>query len=1177
MSHRRPRSIRLLLGSLLGVIALMAAVGTTQALALAPHWKIVARSAPSYLQPGVDGEITLLVVNLGDAPVTATPLDPIVITDHLPAADHLPAGVEAIAAMKGQADVGTEKEPINPPLECEPLPEPRSELRCKFTHAVPSFISLELKIPVRATRTISPGEKESNEVTVEGANAPSQTTSDPLSTSPDATPFGVESYELSAEDEDGSPDQRAGSHPFQLTTTLDLNQVYKLGAYNKTQLYPGSPALIKNVDTTLPPGLIGNATAAIPRCSAVDFETDIIGGSDLCPANTAIGVALVTFKEPDYLFSTVAVPVFNLEPAKGEPARLGFEFHTVPVTLNTSVKTGKGYAVEVKASYSSEVAEVLGTIVTIWGVPGESAHREARGWSCLGEGHWEEGENPQPCPISESSTSSPVYLTLPTTCSKEDMNTTMAVQSWEPGAAEVPDVGTSSPSQLQGCEQLPFAPSLSVTSDRQETSTPSGLNVGVTVPQGTTTADGGLAEADIKETTMILPEGLQVNPGSADGLATCGVAETGFAGQNGDSGATLGGELAAQEFEPGAVKEAQTPGEANACEKGSKIGEVAIDSPLLERPLNGSLYLGQQDTDPFTSPLVIYLIAEDPESGVRVKVAGEVRISQNGRLTTVFKGTPPLPFEKLEVHLLDGPRASQSTPAYCRPAETTASFVPSSGEEEAHAASSFTPTSGPNGTACPSGPLPFTPSQQAGVTNTQAGAFSPFTLTIERPDGDQALKTITTQLPQGAAALIASVTPCPEPQAADGTCGPESEIGESTASSGLGSDPYTLPGAVYLTGPYDGAPFGLSSVTNAEHVGPFDVGRVVVRSSININENTAAATIDTDASQFFAKSGEVESFGGLPEILKGAPAQIKQLHVIINRPGFEFNPTNCSPMQITGTLTGSEGSTQSVSSPFQVTNCSSLPFAPKLTATVAGKGSKANGTTFDVKVESPGLGQANIHKVDLTIPAVLPSRLTTIQKACLAAVFEANPAACDEGAMIGEGIVHTPVFKNPLRGPAYLVSHGNAAFPDVEFVLQGEGIKLVLDGKTYIHDGITYSKFETAPDAPFTKFESNFPAGPHSALTAHVPEDEYFSLCKTKVTMPTEITGQNGAFISQTTKVAVVGCGGVASYKVTRAQELAKALKACKKYKKKSKRVACEKAAHKKYGSKAKKTSKKKK
>jgi hypothetical protein len=303
--------------------------------------------------------------------------------------------------------------------------------------------------------------------------------------------------------------------------------------------------------------------------------------------------------------------------------------------------------------------------------------------------------------------------------------------------------------------------------------------------------------------------------------------------------------------------------------------------------------------------------------------------------------------------------------------------------------------------------------------------------------------------------------------------------------------------------------------------------------------------------------------------------------VTVDRPGFEFNPTNCTPMTVSGTLGAYEGSTAPVSSSYAATNCASLPFKPKLTASAGGHGSKVGGTGFDVTLTSAGLGQAGIAKVFLTIPKILPSRLTTIQKACVDKVFEANPAACDEGSLIGKATIHTPVFKNPLTGPAYLVSHGNAAFPDVEFVLQGEGVTIILDGKTDIKKGVTYSRFESSPDAPFTSFETSLPAGPHSALTINTEEGKNYDICAKKVTMPTVLTGQNGAVVTQTTSVAISGCGAVKGFKVSRAQQLTKALKACRKQFKhnKGKRAACEAKAKKKFGTKkkAKKRAKKKK
>jgi hypothetical protein len=1150
---RRLSSTRVFLLGLLIAGALSAAGGAgTAAAAEAPHWGLITRLAPTHLAPGGQGEVVGVLVNLGDAPVLATQANPVTITAALP------AGLKATGPLVGYATRGDNEEshPEDALKECTSAPV----LSCKYVGRLDPFIAIEVHVRVEAEGV--PGE-QTTELKVEGANAPAKSVARPVEIDSSATTFGVERFELTPEEEDGSLASQAGSHPFQLTTTIELNQTmakdpdyFKIeeAETHKTLTYPSAPALLRNLNTTLPTGLVADArSSVVPQCSAVAFATLRLGNSNTCPANTAIGAAAVTFKEEAHFRQyTSTVPVFNLVPEKGEPARFGFVFEKVPVILDTSLKTGAGYAVEVKVQNSSQAAELLSSVVTIWGVPGDPRHGNARGWECLGNGYYVEGLEPRPKCAPGTPNLSP-YLILPATSCTQHLEGSVSAQSWTESSFS-PEVGLSDPLTQQGCERLPFEPTISAQPDQKEASTPTGLNVEVKVPQTTTLATTGLAEADIASTTVQLPEEMMSNAGAADGLIPCGVAGAGFESSSGgaaldsDTGEALAAETQAQLFTSAAV----------ACPDAAKVGTVNIKTPLLDNELTGYVYFGLQNTNPFASPLVLYLIAEDPESGVRVKLAGEVSIDQaTGQLTSRFNTTPPVPFETLKLHLTNGPRATQSTPAYCNRAyTTTATFAPSTGEAPKEGSSSFALTPNSNGQPCPSPgqALPFAPGMETTSSNTQAGGFTAFSLTVRKPDGDQPLKTVGVTMPPGLAAILASVTPCPEPQAANDQCGPNSLIGHSTASSGLGSDPVTLGGDVYLTGPYKGAPFGLLAVTHAI-AGPFNLGAVPVRSTININPYTAAVTVASDP---------------LPQFVKGVPSQIKVLNVTIDRPGFEFNPTNCTPKSVSGTLGGYQGAAAPVSSGYAVANCASLPFTPKLTASAGGHGSKVNGVGFNVTLTSAGLGQAGIEKVFLTIPKILPSRLTTIQKACVDKVFEANPAACDEGSLIGKATIHTPVFKNPLTGPAYLVSHGNAAFPDVEFVLQGEGVTIILDGKTDIKKGVTYSRFESSPDAPFTSFETSLPPGPHSALTINTEEGKNYNICSKTVTLPTVLTGQNGVVINQTNKVAIVGCGAVKGFKVSRAAQLAKALKACRKQFKhnKAKRAACEKKAHKKFGAK---------
>jgi hypothetical protein len=445
----------------------------------------------------------------------------------------------------------------------------------------------------------------------------------------------------------------------------------------------------------------------------------------------------------------------------------------------------------------------------------------------------------------------------------------------------------------------------------------------------------------------------------------------------------------------------------------------------------------------------------------------------------------------------------------------------------------------------------------SGTTSNNAGGFSNLTTTLSRPDGDQNIQSVTLHYPPGLSGLLSGVELCPEPQANQGTCGPNSQIGETIVSVGLGGDPFTVTGGrVFITGPYNGtggctvgspgcAPFGLS-IVNPAKAGPFNLqeGRpVVVRAKVEVDPHTAALTITTHTSMP----------GAIPTIIEGFPLQIQHVNVLVNRPGFTFNPTNCNPMQVTGAINSAEGSSSPVSVPFQVTNCAALKFTPKFTVSTSGKTSKANGASLTAKLTEPSEpqgSQANITKVKVELPLQLPSRLTTLQKACTNAQFEANPAACPPASFIGHAVVHTPLLPVPLQGPAIFVSHGNESFPSLTMVLQGYGVTIDLVGTTFISNaGITSTTFKTVPDQPFSTFELTLPEGKYSALAAngnlcaatttktvskrvtvriHGHKKTVTRRVKETVTasleMPNEFVAQNGAEIHQSTKISVTGC-----------------------------------------------------
>jgi hypothetical protein len=530
-----------------------------------------------------------------------------------------------------------------------------------------------------------------------------------------------------------------------------------------------------------------------------------------------------------------------------------------------------------------------------------------------------------------------------------------------------------------------------------------------------------------------------------------------------------------------------------------------------------------------------------------------------GQLVSTFKNTPQLPFETFELHFFGGDRAPLATPARCGAYTTTASIEPWTETGEVDSSSTFNITSGPksmsepNGSPCPGASLPFNPSLTGGGTNVDAGAFSPFTLTLTRKDGEQNMQSAEAHLPPGLSGILSNIELCPEPQANLGECGPNSLIGETTVSVGVGGDPFTVGGGrFYLTGPYNGtggctagepgcAPFGVTFEVPAK-AGPFDLKRntqnpagedpcdcVIVRGKIEINPTTAAITIISDP------PGSPDA---IPTSIEGIPLEIQHVNAITTRGNFQFNPTNCNKMEVTGTIHSSENTAYTISVPFQVTNCAVLKFAPKLAVSTSAKPSRANGESLNVKLAYPTApfgSQANIARVKVELPKQLPSRLTTLQKACPAATFEVNPARCPAASIVGHAKAITPLIPVPLEGPAYFVSHGGEAFPSLVLVLQGYNVTIDLVGSTFINKaGITSSTFKTVPDQPVDSFELTLPQGPYSALAAHG------DLCKDKLTMPTEFVAQNGAELHQTTKISVTGCAKHKTKKVKHARKKSK-------------------------------------
>jgi hypothetical protein len=855
---------------------------------------------------------------------------------------------------------------------------------------------------------------------------------------------------------------------------------------------------LRETIVNLPTGFTGNNTA-VPTCPMSDLIAQEIEKGAECPANTQVGTIsldLTVAQKP--VLDTF--PVYNLEvTSNGVAAELGFNAIIFSQVLPIYVRPGDS-GLTVMSPGVVNAAEPHNISVTIWGVPWSAEHNAERGRQCYALNATELTAKCYGGGVEVHEPERP-FLSTPTSCSARVA--TMEADSWEEPSKwskaqiEVPPMGE--------CERLPFAPSIVVQPTTNSVESPSGLNVSLDVPQNWEKAET-LATSNLKETVLTLPEGYTINPSAGSGLGTCTPQQL---------------EAETAEGPPG-----------SGCPAESKIGTVEVETPVLAEKLGGAIYVATPFDNPFDSLLGMYIVVKAPPRGILVKLAGHIEPNPvTGQLVTRFGENPQVPFSRFTLKLTQRATSPLVSPPACGTYTALADLTPWSDPlNPRHVYDSFAVEDGLGGGACPTGGVPpFKPSIEAGTLNNNAGAYSPMDIRIDRNDGEQEITRFSSILPPGLSAKLTGIPFCPEAdiqaakevsggqEEADPSCPAASEIGHSLVGAGVGSVLAYTPGKIYMAGPYNGAPFSVVSITSAK-VGPFDLGTVVIRFALEINPETAVVTVDAKASD------------PIPHIIDGIVIHVRDVRVYIDRPEFMINPTSCDPMSFAATVDGAganpanpaDQSPVTVTSPFQMANCRNLAFKPTLKVSTAGKTSRTAGASLTVKLTYPKTSQgtqANIKSVKVDLPKQLPSRLTTLQKACPDTVFDANPAACPSLSIVGHATAITPILPVPLTGPAYFVSHGGAKFPELIIVLQGYGVTLDLHGETFINKaGITSSTFRTIPDDPVGSFELTLPEGKDSALAANG------NLCTTKLTMPTAFTAQNGSVIHQSTPITTTGC-----------------------------------------------------
>jgi hypothetical protein len=861
---------------------------------------------------------------------------------------------------------------------------------------------------------------------------------------------------------------RAGEHP-------DLSASFTLAD-------PGNPEAAEDVTINFPTGVFGNPHA-VPLCAASDFALF------QCPSGSQVGVVTLRANyggDPDHLLGTA--PVYDVDvQALGETARLAFVVPTlqIPISVPVQVRTASDYGLRMSISGITQQMPLAGAQMTVWGFPAGDEHSNERFLpgspgqpaGCPGKANAQCASNNGQAPHSTQTIAEP-FIDNPSDCTGKPLTVTLDVRTYQ-DPSQVTHAEDQYPPTTD-CDLQTFKPSLNVGLTSTEADSPAGLDLSLRAAQP---LGHSPTPSSIRSATVVLAEGLSVNPDAADGQTACSEAQVDFSSEG-----------------------------PAACPDSSKIGRFDIETPALSAPLKGSLYIGEPAPG---NTYRIFMVATG--FGINAKVVASVHPDPTtGRLTISVTNLPQVPFEELNLHLFASDRGLIATPTRCTVYGIDSTIVPwNSSLAQQSSRPSVSISSGPGGKPCPGPVSPFAPRLAAGMSDPLAGGFSSFSLNVDRDDGDQYLSDIDFTMPPGLTASLRGIGYCSDAaiqQAATQlgrteerypSCRASSLIGTSNVAAGPGGHPFHVVGKMYLAGPFKGAPLSLVVITPAV-AGPYDYGTQVVRVAIHVDPLDAHVTAISDR---------------LPMIIGGVPIRLRTIKVNIDKPGFMINPTNCSPFSIDSQGIGDQGSVAGFSSYFHAVNCSSLPFKPQMTIRQVGrKGTRRSqnpSLQFDLRTRP---GDANIKALSVNLPSAFAIDQRHLGNIC--SEKELAEKQCAGRTPIGKASTTTPLLDQPLSGPVYAVS-GSGGLPKLAFILNGQ-VDLVprAETKTVVKRGAgtLETTVPVVPDAPIG----------HFALTIFGGKTGYLvntrDLCSKSSVTKVDYTGQNGRDYSQSVKVKA-SCG----------------------------------------------------